>query len=213
MALHLFAERFQAPFHLRLKLSRGLASVALVGVGFYAFFGWLDLWPRAFLAAHGKDSMLYSLIWVFISHFIADFIWLAWGYWKENSAPRQDLVLHHVLGLLAAGLTLYYEAGYAIVMISLTTEMMPVTTGLGAWAELREDAELERLAKRLRLAVLLLWRMPLWLFELVVIVWNLTSQELGDLRIVFYFGLAMAVSFVVLDSWWISRCWPSAKEK
>lgn len=206
LALHLLFERVRAPFHVRLQLSRGVASLVLVGVGFFALFSNLELWRTGFLALHSQDSPLARLVWVFAGHLVADLIWLLWGRVRESSRPRPDLILHHVMGLGAISIAAWLEAGYAILAISLTTEMMPVTTGLSAWAVLRDDRRAELRSWQLRLAVLVAWRLPLWVFEIVTISWNLLfGAAQGALLTIFWCGLVVAVAFLALDFYWIRK--------
>lgn len=61
LILHLLAERVKEPFHVRLKLSRGVAATLLVALGFYALIGWRELWPSAFLARQPSSSPLYLI--------------------------------------------------------------------------------------------------------------------------------------------------------
>jgi hypothetical protein len=123
-------------FHVQLKLSRGLASVLLTAIGVYALLQWWALWPQAFLARHTPEQQIYALICIVSGHFIADFGLLAWGWLRHGSSPRKDLVAHHALGVVVCAVVFYYGFGHALFGAALTTELMPVTSGVAALAPL-----------------------------------------------------------------------------
>lgn len=201
------------PFHLQLKLSRGLASLILAGIGFYGLWQWWPLWPQAFLFRHAPDSLAWLLIAFVSGHFIADLMLLVWGALRRSSSPRKDLLAHHALGIFACAVVFYFGVGHAFFAIALTTEMMPVTSGIAALAPLLRRPALEYRATQMRLAVLLLWRLPLWVLLTAVLLWRMSEGEPDSLialgqRI----ALGSLAVVIVLDSYWVWLCRASLQE-
>jgi hypothetical protein len=202
-----------AAFHVQLKLSRGLASVILAGIGFYGLSQWWPLWPQAFLVRHAPGSDAWLLVAFVTGHFVADVLLLGWGLWRRDSSPRKDLLAHHALGIFACSVVFYYGIGHAFFVIALTTEMMPVTSGIAALAPLLHRPGLERRATQLRLAVLVLWRLPLWAVLAALVSWRVAQGEADSLialgqRI----ALASLAVVVLLDSYWIRLCLLNLRE-
>lgn len=205
LALHLAVRKAAGrPFDVDLKLSRGLAALVLVGIGFYSLYRWLPLWRQAFLVQHERGSAAYYVVAFIAGHFLADFLWLVYGVWLGN-APRRDLILHHLLGLAVCAAAFYFEAGYAVIAVGMTTEMLPVATGLDGVGQARRDLRLRRAAARLGLAVLWLWRIPCWVFLFAVIAWDLkTGNVIETLRWVYPICLAVALAVTAFDLFWTS---------
>lgn len=196
-----------AEFHVQFKLSRGLASIALTAIGFYALWRWWPLWPQVFLDRHARDSVPYLLVCVVSGHFIADFLLLLWGAWRRRSTPRPDLIAHHVIGLGMCAVVFHYQFGYVLFAVALTAEIMPVTSGLAALALWRGQAALERLATQLRLAVLALWRLPLWSFILATVAWRMAQGETDSLMALGHRFTFVSVALVMLlDIYWTRLC-------
>ncbi len=194
-------------FLVAFKLGRGIASIILSSIGFYALFHWWGLASAGFMGRHAGDIPAHLLVQFIFGHFIADFILLAWGWWRERAKPRPDLVIHHGLGLFAIAVVNHYTIGHALFLVLFTTEMMPVTSGLAGWAALKKNLQLERQAQKLRLAVLMLWRVPLWFVIGALMIYNLLMLTPDPLLAVGYsFSLAFLVVTLSLDSFWIRQC-------
>ncbi len=208
LALHaVIGWRTRQPFLTIFKLGRGIASLILSAIGFYAIGHWWELAPAGFMGKHWLDMPAGVLVLFILGHFIADFILLAWGWWREGARPRPDLVIHHALGLFAIWVIVHYSIGHALFLVLFTTEMMPVTSGLAGWAALKNNLALERRAQQLRLAVLVLWRLPLWLVIGGLMITNLFFLTPDPLLAVGYrFSLAFLVITLSLDSFWIKQC-------
>lgn len=200
-------------FHVQLKLSRGLASILLTVIGFYALSQWWGLWPQAFLARHAPGSEPYLLIAFVSGHFIADVGLLLWGWLLRDSSPRKDLVAHHALGLAACAVVFYYDFGHALFAVALTGEMMPVTSGIGALAPLLGRPSLERVATQLRLAVLALWRLPFWALVIAVLLLRMAQGEPDSLMVLAQrLALTLFAVVVTLDIYWVRLCLRSLRE-
>lgn len=209
MLLHqMVGRRFpDQPFHLTFKLSRGIASVVLTAIGFYSLLRWFPLWPRAFLRVDPPGSDIYYLICFVTGHFIADFLLLGFGLFRERSTPRKDLIAHHVLGLFGAWVVFHYGVGYVLFAVALSTEMMPVTSGMAALAGMRANPALERLATQLRLLVLCGWRLPMWIFITAIVLRDLQFSEPDALLLLARrVTLGCMAVLVALDSYWIVLC-------
>lgn len=196
--------RSQQPFHIALKIARGYAAAVLTLVGIFSLFYWHDLWREAFLVRHEHGSLGYHIVWFVIGHLVADFLWLAYGYYDRESRPRSDLIIHHAAGLIACAAALYLQAGYAAIGVALSSEIMPVTTGIGAWGRARGDRRIEMLAVRLRLVALVGWRIPLWLFILTMVIVRL-GTGVGDRTALFVVALLAVVFVLGLDVFWTAR--------
>lgn len=194
-------------FHDQFKLSRGFGSLCLTAIGFFALWHWWPQWTQAFLARHTRDSLAFYLVCFVSGHFIADFLLLGWAAWRRGSAPRRDLVAHHLLGLVVCGIVFYYQFGYALFAVALTTEMMPVTSGIAALAPMLRRPALERLATQLRLLVLLAWRLPFWSVMMGIVLSRMLQGE-PDALIALGQRVTIAAMTVVagLDLYWTRLC-------
>ncbi|MGH8529848.1 MAG: hypothetical protein ACRETN_08405 [Nevskiales bacterium] len=208
LLLHAAIERqTQDSFLVVFKLGRGIASVMLSAIGFYALFHWWELAPAGFMGRHAGDVLAGLLVQFIFGHFIADFILLAWGWWRARAKPRPDLVIHHALGLAGIAVVNHYMIGHALLLLLFTTEMMPVTSGLAGWAALKKNLQLERQAQKLRLAVLVLWRVPLWFVIGGLMIYNLFVLTPDPLLAVGYrFSLGFLPIVLGLDIFWIFQC-------
>jgi hypothetical protein len=200
-------------FHVQLKLSRGLASVCLTAIGFYALSQWWAMWPQAFLDRHQPGSEPYVLVAIVSGHFIADVGLLLWGWWLRDSSPRKDLIAHHALGLAACAVVFYYDFGHALFAVALTGEMMPVTSGVAALAPLLGRPSLERVATQLRLAVLSLWRLPCWALVITLLLLRMAQGEPDSLMALAQrIALVSFAVVVTLDVYWVRQCLRSLRE-
>ncbi len=194
-------------FHVQLQLSRGLASIVLTAIGFYALAQWWWLWPQAFLVRHAPGSEPYILIALVSGHFIADVGLLLWGWLLRDSSPRKDLIAHHALGLAACAVVFYYGLGHALFAVALTGEMMPVSSGLAALAPLLARPSLERIALQLRLAILSLWRLPFWALIVVTLLLRMAQGDADSLMVLGQrIALVLFAVVVTLDVYWVRLC-------
>jgi hypothetical protein len=206
LVLHLVVGRWlEAPFHVELKVSRGLASVFLVLVGLGSLVLFFPLWRRAFLTPHEFSSPASAVVVFLAGHLVADLLWLAYGALTQGSEPRRDLILHHLLGLVACAVSLGFGFGQAVIAVALTAEAMPVATGLGAWGKLTGDRRLERRAVVASLSILCLWRVPAWLFVGVVSVQALLRPPPDVLPFIYPLCVVVAGCLLALDLFWIRR--------
>ncbi|MDY7094159.1 MAG: TLC domain-containing protein [Acidobacteriota bacterium] len=208
LVLHWAVGRWlEAPFHVELKVSRGLASVFLVLVGLGSLVLFFPLWRRAFLTPHEFSSPASAVVVFLAGHLVADLLWLAYGALVQGSQPRRDLILHHLLGLAACAVSLGFGFGQAVIAVALTAEAMPVATGLGAWGKLTGDRRLERRAVVASLSILCLWRVPAWFFVGGVAVWAVLRPPGDALPFIYPLCVAVAGCLVALDLFWIRRLW------
>ncbi len=205
------ARRRRRPFHVDLRLSRGVASLLLVAVGVYAVGRWFALWPRGF-AAVNDDPVAAGVVAFLAGHLVADLAWLAWGALGRGSAPRRDLVVHHLLGLAGCAAAAWLGVGYALIAVILTTEAMPVATGLGTWAELADNRRLELWALRGQVGVLLVWRLPLWLFLLAALAASSRQGTLPGPPPTLAIAVVALAFVLALDVYWTRECLAAERE-
>ncbi len=194
-------------------MSRGLASVLLVTIGFSTLAAYFEMWPRAFLTDHDFGSPPWYLVMIICGHFVSDLLWLAWGWIACSSVPRLDLIVHHVVGLGAATAALYWQLGYLLLAIAMTTELMPVATGLGAWGKVRSSLPIERFAVGFSIAALLLWRLPFWIYVLWIFGTGSVAARIPGLPpAVPPVVLVLAGALVVMDLYWTRLLWGSYRD-
>jgi hypothetical protein len=131
---------------------------------------------------------------------------MVYGRLRFGIRPRADLIIHHALGLVAIGCALYLHVGYGLALVTMITELLPVTTGLhGLGARLTSNA-LMNVAERLRLHVLAWLRLPLWgmLLLLVIGVWS--NGRAADLCLAFVVTTCVLLALLALDLCWIRHC-------
>jgi len=210
LAFHLLALRRwpEGPFHLQLAVSRGWAALCLVALGVGTLIGGWRLWRLAFVDFRPPGDPAFLIVFFILGHLIADFIWLAYGWRARHSRPRADLLAHHLLGLVACALALWLHCAPLLIGVVLITELMPVVSGLHAWARLGRDLALERLAARLRLLMLVGLRIPAWAFLL----WRsipLARAGRGATEVVAIYPLVIAAVLCVLalDLRWTRMSW------
>ncbi len=198
----------ERPFHLQLAVSRGWAALCLVALGLGTLIGARRLWRLAFVDFRPPGDPAFLIVFFILGHLIADFIWLAYGWRVRQSRPRADLLAHHLLGVVACGLALWLHCAPLLVGVVLITELMPVVSGLHAWARLGRNIALQRLAARLRLLTLVGLRIPVWAFFL----WRAIPLALGDrggVEVVAIYPLVIAAVLCVLalDLRWTRMSW------
>lgn len=194
----------RAPFQEAFRVTRGIASVGLAAIGFAVMIGARDLAPLAWIVPE-RGPLAPALIQVALRHFIADALLLAWGARRHGERPRPDLIAHHVLGGIGGGLALALHVAQELYLVLFTSELMPVTTGLSAIGALRGSAALEALGARLRLGVLLGWRLPLWALLAALFVANLASGPDPLRRTALLLCLGLLVPLVALDASWVRK--------
>lgn len=199
---------------LAFRMSRGVAALVLTALG---FAGLVDAWPQrhlGFLYEHGPDDWMIVGVSIAYGHLLADMVSMAYGRWGLGIAPRMDLVAHHLLGLLAYGISMALGIGHALVLVSLASELMPTCTGLEAWGRHLGRPSWERAGAGLRLWILLGWRLPLWLFTVAMLVRTVVSDELAaGMGTIVTFVLACLVTLIGLDVYWVRKCAAAARRQ
>ncbi|MAW61905.1 MAG: hypothetical protein CMJ94_13895 [Planctomycetes bacterium] len=196
------------------KLSRGVAAVVLTAIGFVGLGLALPDWKDAFLVHHEPGDLLRWGVIIAYGHLMSDFVWMAYGSLRHGISPRRDLIFHHGLGAAAYAYALQIEVGYGMVMVTLASEIMPCFTGLEAYGKYRASEAVQRLAARARLIVLSIWRIPLWVFALVMCIWNLSDGSYAsDLTFVFQFSTVCLILLLGLDAYWWRKCLPAWRDQ
>jgi hypothetical protein len=198
-------------FSRAMKLSRGVAAVILSVVGFYGLFADLSQWQSAFIFHHDQGSILernlHFCMLVCMGHFVADLLWLAWGNVRYGTAPRNDLIIHHLLGVVAFGYALQNELAYVACLITMVSEVMPVTTGIAAYGQRVQNMSIVRFANRWRLRLLVWWRVPLWSAMAVL---SIRALIIGgypqDLFVPYVLSTCGFSGLLLLDRFWIKKC-------
>ena len=222
--MHVYAVRkVDSDFHRAFKLSRGVAAILLTGVGVWALAvsfnqtgsdGGPGGWHAGFLFHHATNDVLRFGMYFVLGHFTSDFLWMLWGRHSYGYEMRADLVIHHGIGLLTYGIALYLNVAYAICLITMVSELMPVTTGLSAWEQHEHNPRLVGFARKARLLVLVWWRGPLWGFlgaALIRAIWM--GDVPNGLLPIFILALVCMIALLGLDEFWIRKCMPRGEPK
>jgi hypothetical protein len=198
-------------FNHAMKLSRGVAAVILSVIGFYGLFADLGQWKSAFIYHHTGEGILernlYFCMLVCMGHFIADLLWLVWGKVRYGIPSRKDLIIHHLIGVVAFGYALHHELAYVACLITMASELMPVTTGIGAYGQRMQNMNIVRFANNWRLLLLLWWRVPLWGFMALLSIRALFSGDYQDDLLIPYILATLGFSgMLLLDRFWLKQC-------
>ncbi len=205
--LHVIAIANVEPVYARaFKLSRGIAAAVLTTLGVLALIDALPQWRSAFLYVHEEGDWMRYGVYCIYGHLLSDFIWMAVGRWRFGIKPRADLIIHHALGLLGFGAALYLHVGYALALITMITELMPVTTGISALGKRIAVPALVDGSEKARLHVLVWLRLPLWLTLLTLTATVLALGTPGSLLPAYLVAFGGLAGLVLLDVYWVGKC-------
>jgi hypothetical protein len=211
--LHIvFLSGVSPDYHRAFKLSRAIPATIMTLMGIAAVFVAIGHWNEAFLYRHDPSALLSDrLMWhgllIVMGHLLSDYVWMLYGLIGRRIVPRADLIIHHGVCLAAFSYALWKEVGFALCLIALVSELMPVTTGISGWGQHIGRKDIMELANRIRLKVLIWWRRPLW-FALAA----LTARSIFSQQIPEGFGLAFGIAaagfttLIFLDKYWIGKC-------
>lgn len=207
MLLHIVIGRWsKRAFHVDLKLSRGIAAFLLSIMGFWGLANYFDAWRYGFLIPNDPDTLLLACVLVVNGHMFADFAWLAIGAKYFNSKPRMDLIIHHILVVVGSLCCVWLGVGYLVVVVGMSTELMPVTTGLGSLGRVLDKESLEIASMRLRLFVLWIWRLPVWFLILGALGWEVVTGNTREaLGIAYPIGIVACIGLIFMDVFWSRR--------
>lgn len=202
--------RFEPVYPRAFKLSRAGAAAILTALGTGALIGGFEHWSEAFLYRQSKDDWMRTGLLVVYGHLLADFIWMWVGARYHGIKPRKDLMIHHGLGVIGFGAALVLEIGYAFGLLTMITELLPLTTGVNAWGKRVAMPRIVTAADRARLYVLAFLRIPLWsaLFVLVAIALFADggSAVADGLQPAYWFAAIGLMGLLSLDVFWIGKC-------
>ena len=206
VALVTIAHRLGSGYPQAFRLMRGAVSLVLTLLGFFALFHWWDIAKDGYVTGE-VDRLAMVLAGIAMGHFVGDLLLMIFAARRGLDSTRKDLVAHHITGLLATSLVLFYPIAAPLFLIMFTTEMMPMTTGVVSWAELAGSPVWVRRGMWARLATLVLWRAPFWSWSSYLVFSNLLAADCTpDQRVVFACsGSFLGVAFV-LDSIWTRKC-------
>ena len=189
-----------------LKLSRGIAAVLLTLLGSWTLLAARGHWQSAFVYHHRHEDWMRVAFLLVYGHFLADILWMAWSRWSRSAHVRRDLVVHHLLGLVAFTFGLVLQAGYALGLIVMITEVLPVSTGLKGLGIALHKPHLAALADRTHLQLLIWIRLPLWTTLLVLSLRVLMLGNAGDLVSAYQVVTAGLLALISLDLFWVWDC-------
>jgi hypothetical protein len=199
-------------YHRAFKLSRAIPAAIMTLMGLAAVFPGIQHWQVAFLYRHDPsasfpDLLMWHGMLVVMGHLLSDFLWMFYGRATRAIIPRRDLLIHHGVCLAAFSYALWKEVGFALCLIALVSELMPVTTGISGWGQHIGRKDVMEVANRIRLAVLIWWRRPLWFLLAALTARTILAQDVQE-----GFGLAFAIAavgfttLIFLDKYWIAKC-------
>ena len=199
-------------FHRAFKLSRAIPAAIMSTIGLIVVVVASGHWHQTFLYRHEPrvylaDYLMWHGMLVVMGHLLSDFLWMGYGLAVRHIVPRLDLIIHHSVCLAAFSYALWKEVGFALCLIALVSELMPVTTGISAWGQHIGRKDIMELSDRVRLKVLIWWRRPLWFLLAALTARSILSQEIPE-----GFGLAFGIAavgfttLIFLDKYWIAKC-------
>lgn len=207
VALHLLAlVRLEPVYPRAFKLSRGAAALILTSLGVAALIGGHAHWREAYLYHQPASDWMRVGLLVVYGHLLADFIWMAVGRVRYGIKPRKDLIIHHGLGVIGFGAALLLEIGYAFALLTMITELLPLTTGINAWGKRIALPRVVDAADRARLHVLAWLRLPLWLGLFGLVVLAIIGGPEDSMRPAYLVAGAGLVGLIGLDIYWIGKC-------
>ena len=192
-------------------MSRGVAALLLSAVGFFAICSDLQSWPQAFMYFHSSgghwESVWYWCMHFCLGHFWADLLWLFFGRMKYQIAPRKDLIIHHLIGIIAFSYALHYQLAYPACLITMASELMPVTTGLSAYGQRVQNLKLVKWSNEARLKILVWWRVPLWAtMSFLSVIVLVTKDVQPGLLLPYIMATVGFLALLFLDRFWIKQC-------
>jgi hypothetical protein len=206
MALHWGALHWVDPdFGNAFRLSRGVAAAALTLLGVVAL---VDATPQlrvAFVYRHDDDDWMRVAMLFVCGHFVSDIAWMALGHLRRGAPVRWDLVAHHLLGVAAYSIALALRTGYALALVVMVTEVMPMTSGMKGLGQKLGAQRLVAFADAAHLQILIWFRLPLWTVLLVLTLRVLLAGRTGDLLTAYVVVGAGLALLVALDVFWICR--------
>lgn len=189
------------------KLSRGFAALVLTVLGIAGLIVGAGDWRTGFLRQHHSGDWRLLAVYIAYGHLISDYLWMAWGKVRHAIQPRTDLILHHGLAIVCYGYAIALEVGYGVVLLTMASELMPCSTALEAWAKHRGKHRLEQVAARARFWVLLLGRIPMWLFALSMFIRTEIAGEVpAELGFVYQIAIGGMSALLALDLYWLRKC-------
>ncbi len=207
-----FLAHVNPDYHRAFKLSRGVAAAILTCTGIAAAVVGIQHWDEAYLYRHYPSTSLGDLwMWhgmlVVLSHILSDFVWMIYGRISRQIVPRTDLVIHHLVCLFAFSYALWKDVGFAVCLIALVSELMPVTSGISGWGQHKNRPDIVEKANKARLLVLIWWRRPLWLVMAFLTGRAIVLGHVGDgLGIAFGIAAVGFTTLIFLDKYWIRKC-------
>jgi hypothetical protein len=205
--LHMLAMLRVEPGYARaFKLSRGGAALILTLLGISALVGGFAHWREAFLYRHPEGDWMRTGLLLVYGHLLADFIWMAVGKYRYGIKPRKDLIIHHGLGMIGFGAALILNIGYAFALLTMITELLPLSTGVNAWGKRIAVTRVVEVADRARLHVLAWLRLPLWISLLVLVVLTLIQGTEEGMLVAYIVAGTGLVGLISLDVYWMGKC-------
>lgn len=207
-----FLLRVNPNYHRSFQLSRGLAAAVLTAIGLTAAVVGIGHWNEAYLYHHypqkiAGDWWMWQGVLVVMGHILSDFAWMGYGRMSRGIIPRTDLVIHHLVVLGTFGYALWKDVGFAVCLIALVSELMPVTSGISGWGQHKERPQLVERANKARLWVLIYWRRPLWFIMAFLTGRAILLGNVADgLGIAFGIAAVGFTTLIFLDKYWIKKC-------
>jgi hypothetical protein len=194
------------------RVSRSVAAAVLSALGFFAIAYWHQHAPSAYVLPT-PDALATSLLAFPLAHFLADFFILSHAWQKHREVPRNDLLIHHGLGVIAGYLTYTYSVGAPMFLLLFSTELMPVSTGMTAIGDWLHKPLLQRVGAWLRIVVLVGWRMPLWAWLGRQTLIAMATPSSADAMAVHRLTMGFLCTIIALDLYWTYKSWRALRPK
>jgi len=195
------------------SVTRAVISAGLVLLGFAAL---AEQWPnrfRAFMARHPTDDFAFLVSAMLAAALVADFVWMVWRFARWRVPSRRDLLVHHAMAVPALAYAFDHRVGFGLIGVAATTELMAVCSGVVATGRLRGRPELQALGRRCCIAVLIGWRIPVWLFLTIVSIRILANPAArAGFTVEYSILVATTILLCALDVFWVAEMRASLRE-
>ncbi|MGZ5443161.1 MAG: hypothetical protein ACXW5U_14225 [Thermoanaerobaculia bacterium] len=188
------------------SVTRAVISGAVALVAFVVLVEQWPSWRRAFMMRHPTDDLAFHVSALLAASLAADLVWMLGRFLRWRVPSRPDLLVHHVLGLPAIGYAFSHRVGFGLIAIAATTELLATCSGISALGKVIARPALETVGRRCGCAVLVGWRIPLWL-SLAILSAMILRDPIARAGFTVEYAILFAttVLLIALDIYWVAE--------